>query len=304
MGDYALVIGSINYDIILCQKRLPRAGETYVVDGVRCAGGGKGANQAVQCAKLGLPVRMAGLIGPDPMGEQILQDMNAFGVDTSLVQRCAVQTGMGIIHTLEDGTVYASISSGANAMADTAYLSAISEYIRDAQIVLLQMEIPQETNERIIEAAFAAGVPIILNAAPAASISKEALGKVDYFIVNETEASYYSGVKVSDLETAKSAAPILLEMIRGSLIITLGANGSLLGDQSGDQHWIQPQKIKDVVDTTGAGDSYIGAFAYCKINHMDDLDACVFASRAAGLTVGGMGAQASMPRLINGKISV
>lgn len=293
---YISVIGSLNYDILMKQKRLPMKGETYTADSVSYEGGGKGANQAVQCAKLRVPTYMIGKVGNDSFGDILMEKLIAYSVRTDYMERSTKDTGLGIVHVLEDGAVYASIITGANYDITLEDIEKIEDVIYGSKIIILQMEIPISIVEDIINRAKAHGVYTILNAAPAKKINKEVLKKVDCLVVNETEASYYAEEEIYDEETAKKYAYKLIELANGAVIITLGKNGSILCHEKKCIS-IPAVKVEDVVETTGAGDSYIGAFAYYKYIGKSDEDACRFAARVSAVTVTKVGAQGAMPFL-------
>jgi ribokinase len=287
------VIGSLNFDLIFKQQRLAQIGETYSADHLTTTGGGKGANQAVQCAKLGTDTYMVGAVGRDVLGEQLVADLQRYGVNTDYVVRTEETTGVGVVNVLEDGTLMATISKGANYTLTTGRIDEIDELLERSSIVILQLEIPVEVVEYAIEKAHAHGCYLILNAAPAAAISSEALAKVHCLVVNEPEAAFYCGAPIEDLESAMLHAPKLYERIGQLLIITLGKNGSLLVDGK-TMHHIRAAKV-EAIETTGAGDSYIGAFACQLLQEHSAEEAAGFASHAAGFTVTKIGAQTAMP---------
>ena len=285
--EYICVIGSLNYDIIMKQKRMPLQGETYTADSITYSGGGKGANQAVQCAKLGIDTIMVGKVGRDTFGDSLVEKLKDYGVDCSCIGRSSRPTGVGVVHALEDRTVYASIITGANFDITSREIDGLDELIRNSRIVILQLEIPTEVVEHIIRKAKQYHVYTILNAAPAKEMDLEVLKMADCLIVNETEASFYAGVEVTDGDMVRT---------EGTVIVTLGSKGSMLLGQEGAVA-IDPVKVEHVTESTGAGDSYIGAFAYGKYKGMTDLQACRFAARAASVTVTKIGAQEAMPCL-------
>lgn len=296
MDGYIAVAGSLNYDILVKQERLPEKGETYTADSVAYEGGGKGANQAVQCAKLGVPTYLVGKVGQDVFGDVLLRKLETYGVQTDHISRSGQDTGLGIVHVLNDGAVYATIITGANFDFQEEDIKKIEAVAANSKILILQMEIPIPVVEDAIGFAKAHGVYVILNAAPAKAISREALAKVDCLVVNESEATYYAGVTISDPESAQANFQTLTSLTDGIVIITLGEKGSLLcrGDQSSLIPAVKPEAV---VETTGAGDSYIGAFAYCKYIGKTDAEACNFAARVSSVTVTKVGAQGAMPYL-------
>ena len=290
----AVIIGSLNYDIILKQKRLPKIGETFVADSITMCGGGKGANQAVQLSKLGGKAFMAGCVGNDKFGEELLSNLQKHNVNTDNVKLSEKNnTGMGIVNVFDDGKLIATITRGANYDITNSDIDKIKNEIISAQIIILQMEIPIEVIEYVINLASKHDVYIILNAAPACEIKEEVLSKVNCLVVNETEASFYLNKEINDVKSSIENCEELYGKIKDLLIITLGENGSLLYDGKEKLH-IKARKA-EVTETTGAGDSFIGAFAYKLLNDSSYKEAAEFASLVSSITVTKIGAQDSMP---------
>ena len=290
----AVIIGSLNYDIILKQKRLPKIGETFVADSITMCGGGKGANQAVQLSKLGGKAFMAGCVGNDKFGEELLSNLQKHNVNTDNVKLSEKNnTGMGIVNVFDDGKLIATITRGANYDITNSDIDKIKDEIISAQIIILQMEIPIEVIEYVINLASKHDVYIILNAAPACKIKEEVLSKVNCLVVNETEASFYLNKEINDVKSSIENCEELYGKIKDLLIITLGENGSLLYDGKEKLH-IKARKA-EVTETTGAGDSFIGAFAYKLLNDSSYKEAAEFASLVSSITVTKIGAQDSMP---------
>lgn len=290
----AVIIGSLNYDIILKQKRLPKIGETFVADSITMCGGGKGANQAVQLSKLGGKAFMAGCVGNDKFGEELLSNLQKHNVNTDNVKLSEKNnTGMGIVNVFDDGKLIATITRGANYDITNSDIDKIKNDIISAQIIILQMEIPIEVIEYVINLASKHDVYIILNAAPACEIKEEVLSKVNCLVVNETEASFYLNKEINDVKSSIENCEELYGKIKDLLIITLGENGSLLYDGKEKLH-IKARKA-EVTETTGAGDSFIGAFAYKLLNDSSYKEAAEFASLVSSITVTKIGAQDSMP---------
>ncbi|WP_343208778.1 ribokinase [Anaerolentibacter hominis] len=290
------VIGSLNFDIIFKQKRLPVTGETFPADSVSFCSGGKGANQAVQCAKLGLPVYMAGRVGEDTFGDTLLAAMKKYGVDTANVRRSRSNTGIAGVNSLEDGTLHSTLAVGANMDVTCGEIDQLEPLILGSRILILQLEIPVPVVEYAIELAARSGVYVILNAAPARDISAEALKKVNCLVVNEAEASFYAGRTIESVEEAMQYGPELLARIGETLIITLGAQGAVLFNRNGARHY-PPVNTDIVVETTGAGDSFVGGFAYGKYHGQPDEEACILAGKASAVTIRSIGAQDAMPEL-------
>ncbi|MBT2733528.1 ribokinase [Bacillus sp. ISL-7] len=294
-GGFVTVVGSLNFDIIFKQKKLPAIGETYSADNISFCSGGKGANQAVQCAKLGLKTYLVGKIGEDYFGEVLKQNLSKYGVDTTYITTVPTNTGIGVVNSIEDGSLVATIAKGANYSLTQKDIDQAETIIANSKVVILQLEVPIEVVEYTIKKAKKYNCYVILNGAPASEISEEALKMVDCFVVNESEASYYAGKEVSSYQEAEKACELLHAKVGQHLIITLGAEGSLIFNGT-EKLFIPPNKVK-VVETTGAGDSYIGAFAYGKINGMDLREAGNFASKVSSLTVLNIGGQDAMPTI-------
>ena len=290
----AVIIGSLNYDIILKQKRLPKIGETFVADSITMCGGGKGANQAVQLSKLGGKTLMVGCIGNDKFGDELLLNLQKYNVNTDYVKISKESsTGMGIVNVFDDGKLIATITRGANYDITNSDVDKIKSEIISAKLIILQMEIPIDIVEYIINLASKHNTYIILNAAPAYEIREEVLAKVNCLVVNETEASFYLNKEINNFKSSEENCEELYKKIKDLLIITLGENGSLLYDGKEKLH-IKAKKVK-VVETTGAGDSFIGAFAYKLLNDLPYKEAAEFASLVSAVTVTKVGAQDSMP---------
>lgn len=296
MRDKIVVIGSLNYDIILKSSRLPERGETMPVDNAAFSAGGKGANQAVQAAKLGVPTYMVGCVGEDAHGSFLLQTANTYGVNTGHVKTIpGVPSGMGVISALEDGSVFASIVRGANYAVTKEHIDAAESLMQEAEIVILQMEIPLEINVYAIQKAKACGCRVLLNAAPAMDIPEQYLKMCDIIVVNEVEAAFYLNTDLATVEQAKAGAARLATRYGADIIVTLGKAGSVVSDQ-GKLTFIPAQEVK-AIETTGAGDSFIGGVGYALIQNMTLTEACKFATACSAITVCRLGAQNSMPTL-------
>lgn len=296
MRDKIVVIGSLNYDIILKSSRLPERGETMPVDNAAFSAGGKGANQAVQAAKLGVPTYMVGCVGKDAQGSYLLQTANIYGVNTEHVKIIPdVPSGMGVISALEDGSVYASIVRGANYAVTKEDIDAAEPLLRQAAIVILQMEIPPEINIYAIQKAKACGCKVLLNAAPAMEIPECYLQMCDILVVNEVEAAFYLNSELDSIDLAKAGAQKLSDRYGADIIITLGKAGAVVSD-GGELAFIPAKKV-EAIETTGAGDSFIGGVGYALMQDMTLTEACKFATACSAITVCRLGAQNSMPTL-------
>lgn len=293
MRDKITVIGSMNYDIVLKIPRLPECGETLPADDAAFSAGGKGANQAVQASKLGVPVYMVGCVGTDAHGDFLLESAHKYEVNTDYIRRCSEPTGMGVINAMEDGSVFACIVRGANFAITKEDIDRAEAILKETYLVILQMEIPQEINEYAIKKAKEYGCKVLLNAAPAAEMSIEYLKLCDIIVVNEVEAGFYLKSDVKSVEDAEKGAALLSETYERDIIITLGKTGAVVSESS-NVEFIPSHKV-NAVETTGAGDSFIGGIGYALLNGQSLMDACKFATCCSAVTVCRLGAQDSMP---------
>lgn len=295
MKNKVIVIGSLNYDMIMDIPKMPEIGENMLASAVSFAAGGKGANQAVQAAKLGMETYMAGCVGKDNMGDFLVDTMRGYGVNVDHVRRTDGITGMAAVNSLEDGGVFATIVKGANFEMTKEDVDGMEDLMEEAGIVVLQMEIPQEINRYAIDKAKAHGCRVLMNAAPAAPFSEDDIKKCDIFVVNEVEAGFYAGKAIDTMEKAEKEAKEMSDRLGNTIIITMGKEGAAVCSQ-GRTEKIPSLKVK-AVETTGAGDSFIGAVSYGLMNDMDIFDACTFATRCSAVTVCRPGAQRAMPTL-------
>lgn len=295
MRDKIVVIGSLNYDIVLKIPRLPECGETLPADDAAFSAGGKGANQAVQASKLGVPVYMVGSVGEDAHGDSLLEAAHKYGVHTDYIRRCPQPTGMGVINAMGDGSVFACIVRGANFAVTREDIDKAEDILKEAFLVILQMEIPQTINTYAIQKAKEAGCKVLLNAAPAEEIPQEYLKLCDIIVVNEVEAGFYLKSEVKSVKEAQEGAASLANTYGTDVIITLGKAGAVVSEK-GSITFIPSKKV-DAIETTGAGDSFIGGIGYALLNGKSLTDACKFATCCSAITVCRLGAQDSMPFL-------
>ena len=280
------VVGSINMDFVVAADRIPQKGETIHGHSLQYLPGGKGANQAVAAARLGGQVEMFGCVGQDSTGQTLLDNLAAAGVDTRHVQVVAgVPTGTAFI-TLGNNDNSIVIVAGANDCVTRGYIDQVKEALLAADIILLQHEIPQDTNEYVVELAARAGKTVVLNPAPARTVSPELVERIAYLTPNEHEAAILFGRD----RTIRQ----LLEQHPEKLIVTQGEQG--VGVCTREQGVVQiPAAKVTVVDTTGAGDTLNGAFAFMLARGAGVVEALQFANRAAGCSIQKMGAQGGMP---------
>lgn len=280
------VVGSINMDVTVCVERMPKKGETLLGDSLSYIPGGKGANQAVAMARLGAEVWMFGCVGADGNGEAVLKNLQEQGVHTEYVQVLQEEpTGIALITVGEnDNTII--VVAGANGRVDKEYAERICSNLDDFDMVIMQQEIPPETVEFVADYCARKGIQVTLNPAPARKISEELIEKVTYLTPNEHEAGLIFG--------EGKEIKMLLQQYPEKLIVTQGSRGVIVGMRSGEIIQI-PAKQVDVVDTTGAGDTFNGAFCV-RISKGDSMkEALRFANTAAGISTEKFGAQTGMP---------
>jgi ribokinase len=288
------VLGSINQDFVLKVERRPEPGET-VTDALLSKGnGGKGANQAAAAARLGAPVTFLGRVGDDEFGEPLVRALQEKGIDTSLVERVSGRsTGAAFITVTPDGENAITVAPGANRSLTPDDVDAAAEAIGGASVFVAQMEIPVETVLRAVEVAAERDVRPLVNLAPTFEVPRELLGKLDPLVVNEHEAAFLLGDRVEGVEGALSAAPELLSLGPRSAVITVGEAGAVFAQDRAVQHLAAPKV--DVVDTTGAGDAFVGALA-TRLARGDSLeDAVAYAVHAGAAAVTKEGAQGALP---------
>lgn len=289
-----VVAGSLNLDVVCEVQRAPEAGET--IHGRRAAfvGGGKGANQAIAAARMGADVAMIGRLGADAFGVSLRAGLAAEGIDAAHVGTDeSVASGLALILVDDAAQNRITLVPGANAGLTPLHVDAARAVIADADLLLLQMETPLPTIARAIELAHACGVPALLNPAPAQPLPQEWYARLQYLVPNESEASVLTGLPVRNEAEATAAARVLHSRGMPCVIVTLGERGVLLLDEQGARRISAPTVT--AVDTTAAGDTFIGALAVA-LSEGQSLDAAtMFAVRAAALSVTRRGAQTSIP---------
>ena len=295
MNKKITVIGSLNYDVILKIPRLPFKGETLTANGAAFSAGGKGANQAVQAAKLKTPTYMVGCVGTDASADFLVNTAKEYGVNVDYIRKVPGSSGMGVINAIEDGSVYACIVRGANFEVTKEDVDNAMPILKESGVCILQNEIPVEIIAYAIDKAKEAGCIVVLNAAPAIELPEECLSKVDILVVNEVEAEFYCHEKIDSVEKAKTEIKKMAEKYNNNVIFTLGKDGAV-AYENGTIEFIPAMKV-DAIETTGAGDSYIGAVSHSIIEGKSLIEACKFATKCSAITVCRMGAQPSMPTL-------
>jgi ribokinase len=288
------VVGSINQDFVLQVERRPEPGETVTNAQLSKGNGGKGANQAAAAALLGADVTILGRVGDDGFGEPLVAALAGKGVDTSLIEAATdSSTGTAFITITPDGENAITVAPGANRSLTVEDVDDASDSIGDARVLIVQMEVPPEVVLRAVEVASQQGTRALVNLAPPTEVPRELLKKLDPLVVNEHEAAFLLGEKVEGLEGALSAAQELLALGPGSAVVTLGEDGAVFSDGESKEHLTSPEV--EVVDTTGAGDAFVGALAAKLAQEASLEDAVTYAVRAGAAAVTKEGAQGALP---------
>jgi ribokinase len=285
------VVGSINQDFVLKVERRPEPGETVTGAELALFPGGKGANQAIAAARLGAEVAMLGRVGEDPFGRELVENLRDNGIDTSRVEAVAgAPTGSAFITVTPDGENAIVVSPGANRRFGPNDVEAVSEDLRKARLLLVQLEVEVEAIETAALIVTGNGGRFLLNLAPAREVSDELLRLADPLVVNEHEAAFLLG---EDTREPDESAGKLLELGPPSAVVTLGAAGAILATTESSRHFSAPDV--EVVDTTGAGDAFMGALA-AKLAEGALLEEAVpYAVLAGAVAVTREGAQGSLP---------
>jgi len=290
------VIGSSNVDMIIKSSRLPKPGET-VGDGVFAKGnGGKGANQAVAAARAGGNVVFISCLGNDDFAPVMLSNFKKDQIDTQFVfieEKTA--TGIALILVDDNGQNCISVAPGANYMLSPEHIKKTETVIKEAEIILLQLEIPIESVLFAIELAHKHKKKVLVNPAPAQRIDLEHMAMIHSLILNESEAEFLTGLPVETDYQIREAAKTLLEKGPQNIVITLGANGAFVKNSDRDE--FLPGFKVEVVDTTAAGDIYCGNMAVALVEGKSIFEAAKFASAASAISVTRLGAQPSAPEL-------
>ena len=285
------VVGSINQDFILRVERRPEPGETITGAELSLFPGGKGANQAIAAARLGAEVTMFGRVGEDPFGEELVKNLRDNGVDTSRVETLSgAPTGSAFITVTPDGENTIIVSPGANRSFGPEVIEAANEDLRRTRILVAQLEVAVEAVETAARAVEEAGGRFLLNLAPPREVSDALLRWCDPLVVNEHEARFLLG---EEAQNPEESAGKLLDLGPRSAVVTLGAEGAILAVGGSAQHFPAPEV--EAVDTTGAGDAFVGALA-AKLARGAPLEEAVpYAVLAGAAAVTSEGAQGSLP---------
>ncbi len=287
-----VVLGSANLDVVIALQRIPSPGETVLTDTISRGCGGKGANQAVAAARAGAATTFLGAVGNDDAATLLLDGLSGAGADVSAVRRTDGPSGTAYVMVDTHGENAIVVIGGANA-GYTDLTEAEADTIRRAEVLLMQLEVPIETVTAAATIARAAGVRVMLNAAPYAELPADLLEQLDLLIVNEHEAALTAGVQGTPEQVAAEVAAAILKSVPG-VLITLGAAGSLLATRGAQPVRIDAPRVT-AVDTTGAGDTFSGAYAAATVEGQAATERLRFAGAAAALAVQKRGAVDAIP---------
>jgi ribokinase len=285
-----VVLGSMNMDLTILTNPFPEKGETVTGSDYAQIPGGKGANQAVAAGRMGSDISFISACGKDQFGDTLLSEISKSNVDTFNVMRKETHTGIALIVRESDGDNRIIIASGANRQIKTADIENVKTIIEKADILLLQLEIPIETVEYAAEFAKESGTIVILDPAPAVKLSDKLLSNIDFLLPNEHELNLVIG---SGSGTLSEKADLLIKKGVGVLILTEGKKGVTIITDT--EHIKIDAPIMKAIDTTAAGDTFAGSFAYGLANNWEIKIAAEFAVKAASLSVTKIGAQSSIP---------
>jgi ribokinase len=289
---HIVVVGSANIDLVTYTDAFPRPGETIFGREFSLGFGGKGANQAVAARLCGADVSMVARVGDDLFGPATIENFRSSGIDVRRVMMTpGVSSGVAPIFVETSGQNRMWVVKGANDKLSPADVDDAGDLLRDADFIILQLEIPLETVYHTLRFARRHGVRTILNPAPAQALDLNEIANADYVIPNETEAEALAGSPVRNLDEAKACARRLLKGGARRVIVTLGANGALCAGEDGELH-IAPFQVA-TVDTTGAGDAFIGSLACFLASGVGETEAISRANLYAALSTTAPGTQKS-----------
>jgi ribokinase len=295
MKPKIVVIGSSNTDMICRVPHIPKPGETIMGTDFLIVQGGKGANQAVAAARAGGDVTFIACVGNDLFGKQAIASYTADGIDTSCIElKEGVPTGVALINVADSGENSIAVAPGANARLTPQGIDSFREAILSADIILMQLEIPIETVYHVVRMAYAAGIPVVLNPAPARAIDPEILPMLACITPNEHEALLISDIRPPDTASVSDMAAEIQAKGPKSVIITLGSEGALYRDGQMEER-VAGIPVQ-AVDTTAAGDTFNGYLVVEMAKGKSMHEAIALANQAAAISVTRMGAQPSIPK--------
>lgn len=293
-GATVVVVGSLNMDLVMRVARVPEPGETVSGKTFAMIPGGKGANQAVACARMGAATHLIGQVGDDDFG---LTLRTALTDDPIALEHVGIgvgeTTGIAMIMVDDNAQNRIALLPGANATLTPVHIERAGAVIDTSALLIAQLEVPPATVFHALQRAARRAVPVLLNPAPAQPLPEQWWSLIDYLVPNESEASALTGMDVSDIATANIAARWLRDKGVAHVLITLGAQGVVIADAAGVRHY--PAIAVDAVDTTAAGDTFIGGLAAGLVEGMTIDAAAQLGLRAASVCVTRAGAQTAIP---------
>jgi ribokinase len=294
MNAAIVVVGSLNMDLVVRMSRVPAGGETLTGHDFATLPGGKGANQAVASARMGGKVTMVGRVGADGNGTALQSSLAAEGIDTSHVKAVtSVASGVAMIWVEDDGQNRIVLAPGANGSMGISDIEQAGTAIDAARMLIVQLEVPMPAVLAAVARAHRAGVTVLMNPAPAVPLPAALWPQIDILVLNESEATTLSGVDVRDAASAGHAGETLRLRGPARVLVTLGAQGVVIVDAQGSRH-ASAHEVR-AVDTTAAGDTFIGALAVALGEGQSLEDAVALGQAASALCVTRAGAQASIP---------
>ena len=299
------VVGGINMDLVVQVPHIPRPGETVHGGEVARFPGGKGANQAVAARRLGASVAMVGQVGADAFGDELVKTLEAAGVESSGVRRVADRaTGVALISVASDGQNAIVVAPGANMTWAEAAVVGVERAVSGCRVLVLNLEVPPAVIARAVRAGKRGGARVILNPAPHRAGDESVFGEVDFFVPNQVEAALFGGMEPDAVADWGEAGLRLRRLGPRTVIVTMADEGAVIVDEGGPHR--VPSFPVSVVDTTAAGDAFVGGLAVALLRDAPVRDAVRFANACGALAVTRAGAQPSLPargeveRLING----
>ncbi|WP_176223933.1 ribokinase [Thalassobacillus devorans] len=292
-----VVVGSLNMDIVIKVDNRPKIGETIHAEKVFYSCGGKGANQAYAAAKLGGEALLIGIVGNDDFGKTLMANLEQAKVNTESIHTAADATsGVAIITLDKTGENNIILGTGANGAVNKSYIQQNKEYIQNAKLLVIQLEVPLEAVKEAIQIAFDNQIPVLLDPAPAQKLPSDLLEKIDFITPNETELTKLTDVEVIDLDSAIEASKQLINKGVKNVFAKLGKEGVVVVNSDLTYFHIEGH-IVEVKDTTSAGDAFAGALAKKLVDQVSLKEAAIFANEVAAMTVTKYGAQKSIPSL-------
>jgi ribokinase len=288
------VTGGINMDLVVQVPHIPRPGETVQGGEVARFPGGKGSNQAVAASRIGASVAMIGQVGTDAFGDELLRTLETAGVETTGVRRVSAATGVALISVAADGQNAIVVAPGANMAWEDAAVAEVERAVTGCRLLVLNLEVAPSVIARAVRAAKRAGARVILNPAPHRTGDEACFGDVDLFVPNQVEAALFAGLEPGAVRDWGAVGRRLRQLGPRTVILTLGEEGSLIVDEDGERP--VPTFPVSAVDTTAAGDAFVGGLAAALLQGPALGEAVRFANACGAMAVTRAGAQPSLPR--------